>query len=70
MVYILKGSATYLWEGSEEPLVANAGACLYQPSAGAHNVIDYSADLEVLEITMPAQYDTIAVGALEDTCSN
>ena len=65
MVYILKGTVTYLWEGSDEPLVAHAGACLYQPSGGAHNVIDYSADLEVLEITMPAQYDATAVAALD-----
>ena len=61
MVYILKGRVTYRWEGSGEDIVVEAGGCLYQPPGGAHNVIDYSADLEVLEVTMPADYETIPV---------
>jgi len=59
MVFILKGRVTYRWEGSDEDIVVEAGGCLYQPPGGAHNVIDYSEDLEVLEITMPAQYETL-----------
>ena len=62
MVYILKGRVTYLWHGSDEPVVAEAGTCLFQPPGGAHNVIDYTDDVEVLEITMPAQYETVEVG--------
>ena len=61
MVYILKGRVTYRWEGSSEDIVVEAGGCLYQPPGGAHDVVDYSADLEVLEITMPAAYDTVGV---------
>ena len=63
MVYILKGSVTYLWQGAEAPVIAEEGACLFQPPGGAHNVIDYSEDLEVLEITMPAVYETIDIEA-------
>jgi len=61
MVYILKGRVTYRWEGSSEEITVEAGGCLYQPPGGAHDVVDYSADLEVLEITMPADYDTVAL---------
>jgi mannose-6-phosphate isomerase-like protein (cupin superfamily) len=61
MVYILKGRVKYLWHGSDEPVVAEAGTCLFQPPGGAHNVIDYSVDVEVLEITMPAEYETVPV---------
>ena len=63
MVYILKGRVTYRWEGSGEDVVVEAGGCLYQPPGGAHDVIDYTPDLEVLEITMPAAYETIPVSA-------
>jgi uncharacterized cupin superfamily protein len=65
MVYILKGRVTYRWEGSDEDVVVEAGGCLYQPPRGAHNVIDYTADVEVLEVTMPAVYETIEVPSLE-----
>jgi len=61
MVYILKGRVTYLWHGSDEPGVAEAGTCLFQPPRGAHNVIGYTADVEVIEITMPAEYETVPV---------
>jgi mannose-6-phosphate isomerase-like protein (cupin superfamily) len=59
MVYILKGRVTYRWQGSDEDVVVEAGGCLYQPPGGAHNVVDYTSDLEVLEVTMPAEYETI-----------
>jgi quercetin dioxygenase-like cupin family protein len=61
MVYILRGCVTYLWQGAKDPIVAKAGACLFQPPREAHNVIDYSSDLEVLEITMPAEYETVTI---------
>ena len=57
MVYILRGSVTYRWQGADTSIVANAGDCLYQPP-GAHNVVYYTDDLEILEITMPATYKT------------
>ncbi|MFM9998717.1 MAG: cupin [Burkholderiaceae bacterium] len=61
MVYILKGRVTYRWEGSSDDIVVEAGGCLYQPPRGAHDVIDYTPDLEVLEVTMPAAYETVPV---------
>lgn len=62
LVYILKGTVSYRWEGSGEIVVAKAGDSMIQPPGGAHNVVDYSADVEVLEITMPAKYRTVDVG--------
>ncbi len=61
LVYILKGRVSYRWEGSDEVVVAEAGDSMIQPPRGAHNVLDYSEDVEVLEITMPAKYPTIEV---------
>ena len=61
-VYILKGRVSYRWEGNDDVVVANAGDSMIQPPGGAHNVLDYSEDVEVLEITMPAKYPSIEVG--------
>ena len=65
MVYILKGHVTYRWQGSAEPITAHAGASVYSPPGEIHNVIDYSEDMEVIEITMPADYKTIEVDNVE-----
>ncbi|MDE0056485.1 MAG: cupin domain-containing protein, partial [Defluviicoccus sp.] len=54
MVYILKGWVTYRWQGHAEPITAHAGASVYSPPGEVHNVIDYSEDMEVIEVTMPA----------------
>jgi uncharacterized cupin superfamily protein len=64
MVYILRGSVTYRWQGSSNDIVVHEGGCVVQPP-GAHNVIHYTDDVEVLEITMPAAYDTIEVDDVE-----
>ena len=61
MVYILKGWVTYRWQGHDEPITAHAGASVYSPPGEVHNVIDYSEDMEVIEVTMPADYPTIDV---------
>ena len=65
LVYILKGRVSYRWEGSDEVVVAKAGDSMIQPPGSVHNVLDYSEDVEVLEITMPANYPTIDVGDLD-----
>jgi mannose-6-phosphate isomerase-like protein (cupin superfamily) len=39
-----------------------AGDCMYQEPGIRHRVLDYSADLEVLEITIPAEFETVTVG--------
>jgi quercetin dioxygenase-like cupin family protein len=59
-VYVLKGWAIFDYEGyGEHKLVA--GSTVYQPPGIRHKEIDHSDDFEVLEITMPADFETTEV---------
>ena len=59
-VYVLKGWAIVDYEGyGEHRLVA--GSTVYQPPGIKHKEIDHSDDFEVLEITMPAEFETTEV---------
>jgi quercetin dioxygenase-like cupin family protein len=60
MVYILKGSMRTSFEGEGERTL-EAGDCMYQRPGIAHRVLGYSDDLEVLEITIPADFETVTV---------
>lgn len=56
-VYVLKGWAIFEYEGyGEHKLVA--GSTVYQPPGIKHKEIAHSDDFEVLEITMPAEFET------------
>jgi quercetin dioxygenase-like cupin family protein len=56
-IYVLKGWAIFDYEGyGEHKLVA--GSTVYQPPGIRHKEIDHSDDFEVLEITMPADFET------------
>jgi hypothetical protein len=55
-VYVLKRWMRTAFEGIGEAL--GAGDCMYQEPGISHRVLDYSADLEVLEITIPAEFET------------
>jgi quercetin dioxygenase-like cupin family protein len=56
-VYVLKGWAIFDYEGyGQHKLVA--GSTVYQPPGIKHKEIDHSEDFEVLEITMPADFET------------
>ena len=57
MIYVLKGSITTEMEGfATETMVA--GSSWMQPPKIRHRVVDYSADCEVLEIVLPADFAT------------
>jgi quercetin dioxygenase-like cupin family protein len=59
-VYVLKGWAIFDYEGyGQHKLVA--GSTVYQPPGIKHKEIDHSEDFEVLEITMPADFETMEV---------
>ena len=58
MIYVLKGWIKSQFEGAE-PVLLKAGACWLQPPRIQHKVIDYSDDCEVLEVIMPADFDTV-----------
>ncbi len=58
MVYVLKGWVRSEFEG-QGVLEMREGSCWIQPPRIKHNVLGYSDDLEILEIIMPAGYDTV-----------
>jgi len=60
MVYILKGWMRAEFEGQGE-IRMREGSCWIQPPGIRHTVLEYSDDLELLEMIIPAQYDTVNV---------
>ena len=60
MVYVLKGWMRARFEGVGERTL-ETGDCMYQEPGIRHRVLDYADDLEVLEITIPAEFETRTV---------
>ena len=59
MVYVLKGRARMHFEGIGE-IVMEEGSCMYQEPGIKHSVLEYSDDYTVIEITIPADFETIS----------
>lgn len=60
MVMVRKGRSTVWFEGHGEVHFEEGDAWI-QPPRIRHNVLSYSDDYEVLEITLPADYETVKV---------
>ncbi len=60
LVFCLKGRSTVWFEGHGE-VNFEAGDSWIQPPGIHHNVLYYSDDYELLEITLPAEYETAQV---------
>ncbi|HZQ63203.1 MAG TPA: cupin domain-containing protein [Casimicrobiaceae bacterium] len=60
MVYVLKGWVRSEFEGQGE-VTMREGSAWIQPPRIKHCVLEYSDDLEILEIIIPAHYDTVNV---------
>ena len=58
MVYVLKGWMKGEYEGQGE-ITFREGSCWIQPPRIKHTVLDYSDDCELLEIILPAEFDTV-----------
>jgi quercetin dioxygenase-like cupin family protein len=58
MIYVLRGSITSSFEGQGTHTMT-AGDCWLQPQRIKHKVLDYSDDCELLEIVMPANFETV-----------
>jgi quercetin dioxygenase-like cupin family protein len=58
MVYVLKGWIKTELEG-QGPHVMRPGSAWIQPPRIKHKVLDYSDDAEVLEIILPADFETV-----------
>ena len=60
MVYVLKGWFKSEFEG-EGVLTFHAGSCWIQPPKIKHTVRGYSDDCELLEIVLPADFETVTL---------
>lgn len=58
MIYVLKGWMKGAYEGAGV-ITMREGTCWLQPPKIKHTVLDYSDDCELLEIIMPADFDTV-----------
>jgi uncharacterized RmlC-like cupin family protein len=57
MIYVLKGWIKGEYDGAV--VTMHAGACWLQPPKIKHAVLDYSDDCELLEIILPADFETV-----------
>ncbi|WP_171173821.1 cupin domain-containing protein [Ruegeria sp. HKCCD8929] len=57
MVYVTKGWVVFEYEGQGEHTL-RAGSCVLQPPGIRHREVRHSDDMELIEITAPAQFDT------------
>lgn len=64
MIYILKGQVTFWYEGQGE-MVLNPGDSVLQPPGIVHEIRGCTDDMELLEITMPAEFPTEEAKAAE-----
>jgi len=58
MIYVLKGWMKGEYEGAGV-VTMREGSCWLQPPKIKHKVLDYSDDCELLEIILPADFDTV-----------
>ncbi len=59
LVYVTRGWVRFEYEGVGEVLL-EAGSCVHQPPGIRHREIEHSADLELIEIVLPAEFETTA----------
>ena len=57
MIYILKGWVIFEYEGQGE-VTFRAGSAALQPPGIKHREVSHSDDLELIEITSPAEFET------------
>ncbi len=57
LIYVLKGWMKGEYDGKVETM--REGSCWLQPPKIKHTVLDYSDDCELLEIILPAEFDTV-----------
>ncbi len=62
MVYVLKGWVKTYMEGQGETLMKQ-GSSWTQPPRIKHLIMDYSDDVELLEVILPADFKTVELGA-------
>ena len=59
MIYCDKGWVRVVYEDQGEPFILHAGDCALQPPRIRHRVLECSAGLEVVEVSCPAEHETL-----------
>ncbi len=62
MVYVLKGWVKTYMEGQGETMM-KAGSAWTQPPRIKHLIMDYSDDVELLEVILPAEFKTVELAS-------
>jgi mannose-6-phosphate isomerase-like protein (cupin superfamily) len=62
MVYVLKGWVKTYMEGQGETMM-KVGSCWTQPPRIKHLILDYSDDVELLEVILPAEFKTVELAS-------
>lgn len=65
MVYILKGWVRFEYEDIGE-VELRPGDCVHQPPRVRHREVAHSDDLELIEITGPAEFETASAEGIEE----
>ena len=63
LVYILKGWIEFEYEG-QGIVRLEAGSCVHQPPGIRHRELGHSDDIEMLELVLPAGFDTELVDSV------
>ncbi len=64
LVYILKGWIEFDYEGQGKVRL-QAGSCVHQPPGIRHREVGHSEDIEMLEIVLPAGFETEEVASVD-----
>jgi quercetin dioxygenase-like cupin family protein len=65
LIHCAAGWVRVVYEGQGEPFVLDAGECVLQPPGIRHRVLEASRGLEVVEVSCPADHETLADHELE-----
>jgi quercetin dioxygenase-like cupin family protein len=65
MIYCYSGWVNVVYEDQGPPFVMNAGDCVLQPPHIRHRVLECSDEMEVIEITCPAEHETLVDHEME-----
>jgi len=60
MVYVTSGWVEFEYEGKGK-VILRAGSCVLQPAGIVHREVRHSDDMQLIEITSPADFKTTAV---------
>ena len=64
LVYVLKGWIEFEYEGQGRVRL-ETGSCVHQPPEIRHREVGHSEDIEMLEIVLPANFETEDVAAVD-----